>query len=49
VTVYRGLHGELSEFIRKHDHRFSQEPFGVEKDSWTRAVAALAGSADSTP
>jgi hypothetical protein len=49
VAVYRGLHEELSEFIRKHDHRFSQEPFGAEKDSWMRAVAALAGGADTTP
>jgi len=46
LAIYRGLYGELAEFIRKHDHRFSQEPFGAEKDSWTRAVAALAGAAD---
>jgi hypothetical protein len=46
LAIYRGLYGELAEFVRKHDHRFSQEPFGAEKDSWTRAVAALAGAAD---
>jgi hypothetical protein len=45
-AIYRQLHGELAEFIRKHDHRFSQEPFGDEKESWTRAVAALAGERD---
>ena len=48
LTVYRGLQGHLAEFIRKHDHRFSQEPFGVEKDSWTRAVAVLAGEPDAS-
>ncbi len=48
LAIYRGLYGELAEFIRKHDHRFSQEPFGAEKDSWTRAVAALAGEPDAT-
>ena len=48
LAIYRGLHGQLAEFIRKHDHRFSQEPFGAEKDSWTRAVAALAGEPDVT-
>lgn len=46
VTVYRELHDELAEFIRKHDHRFRDEPFGAEKDAWLRAVAALAGAAD---
>ena len=46
LAVYRILHGQLAEFIRKHDHRFRQEPFGDEKDSWTRAVASLAGAAD---
>lgn len=40
--IYRELIAQLDEFIRKHDHRFSHEPFGVEKDSWLRAVAALA-------
>lgn len=48
LAIYRGLYGELAEFIRKHDHRFNQEPFGAEKDAWTRAVAALAGEPDAT-
>lgn len=48
LKVYETLYGELSEFIRKHDHRFSREPFGAEKDSWTRAVASLAGDFDAT-
>ncbi|MGC8782060.1 MAG: DUF6062 family protein [Anaerolineae bacterium] len=44
--VYRNLIGQLDEFIRKHDHRFRDEPFGEEKDAWTRALAALAGERD---
>ena len=48
LEVYENLYGELSEFIRKHDHRFSRKPFGAEKDSWTRAVASLAGDFDAT-
>lgn len=44
--IYRELIGQLDEFIRKHDHRFSHEPFGAEKDSWIRAMAMLAGEAD---
>lgn len=43
LAIYRGLQGELSEFIRKHDHRFRDEPFGSEADSWKRAMAGLAG------
>jgi len=43
LAAYRALHTELSEFIRKHDHRFSEEPFGHEADSWIRAVASLVG------
>jgi len=46
LTVYRRLGAQLVEFIRKHDHRFSQEPFGVEMDSWTRAVGALTNERD---
>ncbi len=44
--IYRELIGQLDEFIRKHDHRFRDEPFGAEKDAWLRAVAALAGEND---
>ena len=43
LAIYRSLHDQLGEFIRKHDHRFRHEPFGDEKDAWRRAVAALAG------
>ncbi len=43
AAVYRGLDEQLGEFIRKHDYRFAGEPMEAEKDSWTRAVAAIAG------
>jgi len=45
-AIYRDLIAQLDEFIRKHDHRFRDEPFGAEKDAWLRAVAVLAGEAD---
>ena len=44
TTIWRRLSGQLSEFIRKNDHRFRDEPWGDEGDSWRRAIAALAGS-----
>jgi len=37
------LQGELAEFIRKRDYRFSHEGFGKEGDSWLRAVAHVSG------
>jgi hypothetical protein len=37
------LQGELKEFIRKSDYRFSKEPMGAEGDSWSRAVAWVTG------
>ncbi|MCX7851150.1 MAG: DUF6062 family protein [Anaerolineae bacterium] len=46
LAVYRRLIAQLDEFIRKHDHRFRHEPFGVEKDAWARAVALVAGEAE---
>jgi DNA-binding transcriptional MerR regulator len=38
------LAGELDEFIRKNDYRFSQEGFGAEGDSWRRAIAWMVGA-----
>lgn len=35
---------QLEEFIRKNDYRFTHEGFGVEGDSWKRAVAWLVGA-----
>jgi hypothetical protein len=43
LAIYGSLYEQLNEFIRKHDHRFSHEPFGDEKDLWLRAVAGLVG------
>jgi hypothetical protein len=40
----RGLLADPEEYIRKHDYRFSHEPYGPERDAFVRAVAALAGS-----
>jgi len=37
------LVGELKEFMRKHDYRFSSEKFGKEGDSWIRAIEKLIG------
>jgi hypothetical protein len=41
--VWQRLQGELGEFIRKNDHRFRGETFGVERDSWLRALASISG------
>lgn len=34
---------DLSELIRKHDYRFSDEPLGEERDSWLRALVFFGG------
>lgn len=44
MVINRRLIGELDEFVRKNDYRFTAEGFGVEGDSWIRAIAHLAGS-----
>lgn len=49
LAIYRNLNEELAEFIRKHDHRFSHEPFGAEKDAWLRTVAVFTGEASREP
>ena len=46
AQVLEGLAGELSEFIRKHDYRFTKEGFGAERDAYMRAIAILVGAAD---
>ncbi len=35
--------GELSEYLRKHDYRFSHEPYGSEADAFVRATEVLVG------
>jgi hypothetical protein len=42
--VWQRLYAELGEFIRKKDVRFRDEPFGVERDSWRRALEAVSGA-----
>ncbi len=37
------LIGELKEFSRKHDYRFSNEKIGKEGDSWIRAIEKMVG------
>ena len=37
------LISQLQEYQRKHDYRFSHEAFGVEKDSWLRAIEKIVG------
>ena len=49
VAVWEQLDGELSEFIRKNDHRFHGETFGLEEDSWQRALAIISGPAPVKP
>jgi hypothetical protein len=43
---YAHMVGELEEFCRKHDYRFSHESWGSESDSWLRAIEMLAGKPD---
>ena len=37
------LSAELDEFIRKHDHRYKNEKFTEEGDSWQRAITQIIG------
>jgi hypothetical protein len=39
----QSLLAELSEFIRKHDYRFTAEGMGTEGTSWIRAIEMVAG------
>lgn len=43
LEIWRGLLGELDEFIRKQDYRFSDEPIGDEGTSWSRAINLVSG------
>jgi hypothetical protein len=38
------LSSELGEYLRKHDYRFSHEPYGEERDSFIRATEILVGA-----
>jgi hypothetical protein len=39
----RGLEAELAEYVRKHDYRFRDEPFGAERDAPARALGRVIG------
>ncbi len=39
----KSIIGELKEFERKYDYRFSKEGFSKESDSWIRAIEKLVG------
>ncbi len=41
--IMAALHEEMSEFIRKQDYRFRDEPIGAEGTAWIRAVEMVAG------
>ncbi len=43
LEIWQGLIGELDDFIRKQDYRFSHEPKGSERDSWSRAIDLTSG------
>jgi len=43
TSKFSDLIGELKEFMRKHDYRFSKEKFGKEGDSWIRAIEKFIG------
>ncbi len=42
-AIWQRLLAELNEFIRKNDYRFRHEGFGLEGDSWLRALAGISG------
>lgn len=43
IAKLEELKAQLAEIRRKHDYRFSGEPWGPEKDAWTRAAALWSG------
>ncbi|MHB1134663.1 MAG: hypothetical protein ACYC4L_20005, partial [Chloroflexota bacterium] len=49
LSLWRELRGELDEFIRKRDYRFSHEPLGQEADAPRRAVAMVTGAQFAAP
>ena len=43
-TAWQRLQAHLREFIRKKDHQAKGEIFGIEGDSWLRAIEAVSGA-----
>lgn len=48
AAKWEQLSKELTEFIHKHDYRFSKEDIGSERDSYKRAIATLVGNKQKT-
>ena len=42
-AIWRELADQLSEFIRKNDYRYQDEPIGAEGAAWQKAASILAG------
>lgn len=47
IDKLSALNDNLAEFIRKNDYRFRHEGFGLEGNSWRKAVRAVIGERDS--
>lgn len=39
----RELEDELGRYVKHTDHRFKDDPWGTERDSWIRAVSTMVG------
>jgi hypothetical protein len=44
IEKLTALSSEVGEYLRKHDYRFSHEPYGEERDSFLRATEILVGA-----
>jgi hypothetical protein len=44
IDKLTALSSEVGEYLRKHDYRFSHEPYGEERDSFIRATEMLVGA-----
>ena len=42
-SALRDLNTDLGEYVRHSDYRFSDEPWGKERDSWKRVVQRIVG------
>jgi hypothetical protein len=42
-AALRDLNADLGEYVRHCDYRFSDEPWGKERDSWKRVVQRIVG------
>jgi Family of unknown function (DUF6062) len=42
-NVFSDLEGDLGLYVRHNDYRYSNEPWGKERDSWKRVVGKMVG------